>query len=156
MDGNFENLAESVLEKAKDRLKKPGYALLEAELKTKNVFKGFKRTKSDLETLLTCAICVLEFTPKGKRAKRMLCCSNVRFVNVFKSAKKKDAKKALTSPYTGMKTKDPMTVMTYDLVEGKIKTIPILPNTWYVPHAWMFSVETVPAIAPLVKECLNA
>ena len=156
MKGEFETLAESVLEKAKIALKEPSYKLLEAELMTKNVFKGFKRTKPDLETLLACAICVLEFVPRSGEPKRMLCCSNIRFVNVFKSVKKKEVEKALKSPYVGMRTKDPLTVMTYDLVDGKPKTVSIKPNTWYVPHAWMFSDKTLPALVPLVRECIRA
>ena len=156
MKDRFENLAENVLKKAKTALKEPGYKLLEAELMTKNAFKGFKRTKSDLETLLACAICVLEFVPKSGEPKRMLCCSNIRFVNAFKSIKKKDAEKALRSPYVGMRTKDPTTVMTYDLVDGKPKTVSIKPNAWYVPHAWMFSDKTLPVLVPLVRECLKA
>ena len=156
MELQFEKLAENVLKKAKLELKGPSYALLEAELTTKNVFRGFKKTKTDLETLLAYAVCVLEFKTKDGETKRMLCCSNVRFVNMFKAIKKTDVEKALKSPYEGMRTRDSLSVMTYDLVEGKIKTVLIPPGTWYVPHAWMFSDKTVPALAPLIKECLKA
>ena len=156
MSADLGNFLEDVREKAQGLLKQPGYALLEADLKTKEKFKDFKRVKADLETLLACAVCVLEFTPNGKKPERIICCSNVRFVNSFKAKKKTDFAKALRSPYMGMRTKNPSTTRTYDLVAGKPKTIPLPPNTWWVVDAWMFSDETLPALVPLLRECLKA
>lgn len=153
---DFENLGESILKRAKSELKGPSYNLLEAELMTKDAFKGFRRRKEDLEALLTCAVCVLEFKPKDEKTpRRILCCSNIRFVNAYKAVKKADMEKALRSQYAGMHARDASTIMTYDLMEGKLKTIGIPPNTWYVPHAWMFSEKTIPALIPLIKECLK-
>jgi len=86
----------------------------------------------------------------------MLCCSNVRFVNLFKAQKKGERIRALKSAWTGMRTNIPGAVRTYDLVDGRPKTVKIPPNTWYVVDAWMFSDETLPALAPLVRACARA
>ena len=98
---------------------------------------------------------MLEFTPAGKKPERMLCCSNKRFVNAFKAASRRDFDKAVKSPYIGIKTMDPLSTKTYDLVGCRIKTVPLQPNTWYVVNAWMFSDQTLPAIVPLVQKCLS-
>ena len=137
------------------KLPEPALSLLEADLRTKEKFRKFRRVKEDLETLLAHAICVLEFTPKGGKPKRMLCCSNVRFINSYKAAKRKDVEKALASPWKGLKTKDKMSTMTYDLVDGKVKTVMLFPNSWYVVNAWEFTPESLKALIPIVKEALK-
>ena len=154
---NLDEFIENLRAKAKKvNLPEPLMQLLEADIKTKEKFRGFRRVKEDLETLLAYAICLLEFTPKDKPPQRMLCCSNVRFVNAYKAAKREDLDKALTSPWTGMKTKDKMSTMTYDLVDGKVKTVMLFPNSWYVVDAWEFTPESLPALMPLVREALKA
>ena len=60
-------ILEEVRKKAKSLLKEPGYALLEADLATKEKFKEFKKCKPDLETLLAVAVCVLEYAGPGGR-----------------------------------------------------------------------------------------
>lgn len=136
-------------------LPEPALSLLEADLRTKEKFRKFRRVKEDLETLLAYALCVLEFTTKDKKPERMLCCSNVRFINSYKAAKQKDMEKALTSPWKGLKTKDKMSTMTYDLVDGKVKTVMLFPNSWYVVNAWEFTPESLRALIPIVKEALK-
>lgn len=156
MGANLGDFLEGVRERAKGLLKDPSYALLEASLKTKEKFKDFRRTKPDLETLLACAVCALEFTPDGRKPEVILCCSNVRFVNMFRARKKTEAAKAVKSPYAGIRSQQPMRTRTYDLVAGKFRTVSLKPGTWYVADAWMFTDEVLPALVPLLRECLKA
>jgi hypothetical protein len=137
-----------------EQLKESGNELLSAEAKSAEAFRNLKHTKADLETLLAFSISEIEFKPKNSdRFQRMVCTSNTRFINVYNVLKEADKRKKIKTPFIGIYTKDPKSVDTYDLVEGKRKTICL--KSWRAINFVMLTEENVLVLDRLVKECLK-
>ena len=137
-----------------ERLKSSGNALLEAEARSIELLKKLRHTKADLEILLANSIAEIEFKPKrGGDFTRIVCSSNVRFVNVYKALKKSDKAKKIRSPFAGIHTRDSFSVDTYDLVDGKRKTISL--RSWRVVNLVALTEDNVMVLDRLVRECLS-
>lgn len=137
-----------------EQLKESGNELLSAEARSAEAFKNLKHTKADLETLLAFSISEIEFKPKNSnKFQRMVCCSNTRFIKVYSALKETDKRKKMNAPFIGIYTKDPQSVDTYDLVDGKRKTICL--KSWRAINFVMLTEENVLVLDKLVKECLK-
>lgn len=135
-------------------LKSSGNELLSAEARSAEKLRKLKHTKADLETLLACSISEIEFKPKDSdRFQRMVCTSNIRFINIYKALKKEDKEKQLRSPFTGIRTKDRLSVDTYDLVDGKRKTISL--KSWRAVNFVMLTEDNALVLDGLVRGCLG-
>ena len=135
-------------------LKRSGNEFLEAEARSAEKLRKLKHTKLDLETLLANSIAEIEFKPRmSNDFQRIVCSSNIRFVNVFKALKKKDKEKKLASQFIGIHTKDPLSVDTYDLVEGKYKTVFL--KSWRAVNFVLLTEDNVLVLDRLVRECLK-
>lgn len=137
-----------------EELKQSGNELLAAEARSAEKLRKLRHTKADLETLLANSIAEIEFKPKDSdKFRRIVCSSNVRFVNVYKALKKDDKEKKIRSPFEGIHTRDSMSVDTYDLVDGKRKTICL--KSWRAVNFVMLTEDNVLVLDRLVKECLS-
>jgi len=108
-----------------DQLKASGKKLLEAEGETLGDWSKLKHNKQDLELFLQFHIVELHFKPKDSSDyQSVVCTSNTRLIEVFKRLKAKDKKAALKSaPFSGIKTRDSTSVLTFNLVDNKYNTI---------------------------------
>lgn len=137
-----------------ENLKTCGNKLLEAEARSADKLRKLKHTKADLETLLANSIAEIEFKPKDSdKFQRIVCSSNVRFVNVFKALKKEDKEKRIKSRFEGIHTRDPRSVDAYDLVDGKRKTICL--KSWRAVNFVLLTEDNVMVLDGLVRECLK-
>jgi hypothetical protein len=137
-----------------EQLKESGNELLSAEARSAEAFKNLKHTKADLETLLAFSISEIEFKPKNSdKFQRMVCTSNTRFINVYSALKDIDKRKKIRTPFIGIHTKDPNSVDTYDLVDGKRKTLCL--KSWRAINFVMLTEENVLVLDRLVNECLK-
>ena len=82
-----------------------------------------RKTKKDLELLLNFNIAEIKFITADGREETMICTSNTALVSVLK-ATTPETKEALAKKMSrGMRTRKSDSVMTYDLIGKRIKTI---------------------------------
>lgn len=109
------------------------------------ILSSCKRTKEDLEKLLSVSILELEYLPNIPNAKptSIFCTGNIRFINVNKKLNPNDKQSQLKSPFVGLKSDKYDTVMVYDLIDKKIKSIKL--NSWHVvyPYVLTLSIDNV-------------
>lgn len=96
----------------------------------------------------------MKFRPKGHATyKEIVCTSNNRFIKVFSSLKESQKKKAISTKFDGIKTKDPTSVLTYNIVEGKYNTIDL--NWWELISFITMSEENVELLDQVANEMLR-
>lgn len=108
-----------------DQLKKSGKKVLEAQANGVETWSKLHHNKRDLETFLQFNIAELRYKPKdSKDFKTIVCTSNTKLIKVFQAIKTLEKKKLLASaPFAGIKTKDPTSVLTFNLVDNKYNTV---------------------------------
>ena len=112
-----------------EKMASSGNKVLEAAANDFSKWSKLKHTKQDLELFLQYNLVHMKFRPKGHATyKEIVCTSNNRFIKVFSALKESQKKKAISTKFDGIKTKDPTSVLTYNLVEGKYNTIDL---TWW-------------------------
>lgn len=108
-----------------DQLKQSGKKLLEVQGEGMQLWSKLKHNKSDLETFLQFNVAELRFKLKDSPDfKTIVCTSNTRLIKTFQALKEIDKRKALESiPFAGIHTKEPFSVLTFNLVENKYNTV---------------------------------
>lgn len=137
-----------------DILKNSNNKSLLAKLNDLSKWSKLRHTKEDLELFLQFHIAQLKFkTLKGEK-REIICTSNSSLINVFNSKKddKKRKEKALANA-SGIRTKDLTSINTYDLVEKKIKTIPL--NYWFLMDFLALEKENIIILDDILKEALK-
>lgn len=137
-----------------EKIKAKGNKLLESELESAKKWSKLKHNKECLELFLTYNVTELMFKPKqSDEYKSIICTSNKRLINLYSAVKDKERKIALATPFNGIHTDDQLSIMTYDLVDGKIKTIPI--RAWMIKNFITLDEKNVPVLDVVIKECLK-
>lgn len=112
-------------------LQKSENALVAAAITSAAMWRKLRHTKEDLELLLAHNIAEIRFLPDGSTSyERAVVTGNNRFIEVYKAAKTRDKMVKSHTPFIGIKTRDPGSVMAFDLVAGKYKTIVL--KSWQV------------------------
>ena len=144
-------MAESLI----DQLKKSGKRVLEAQGESAELWTKLKHNKQDLEIFLQFNIAELRFKPKdSKDFKTVVCTSNTRLIKVFQAAKSLDKKKLLaTTPFAGIKTKDPTSVLTFNLVDNTFNTV--LLRAWELGSFITITEKNVEALDALLTDLLK-
>ena len=107
-----------------ERLLNSGNKVLEAAGKDISKWSKLKHNKEDLELFLQFNIVHLRFRPKGKAVMQdIVCTSDTQFIEVFSKLKASDKKTALKSKNKGIRTNDPKSVLTFNLIENKYNTV---------------------------------
>ncbi len=137
-----------------DQLRESDNALVRATAKDYSKWSKLKHTKQDLELLLSFNIAEIRFRPKDqKEYVKAVVTGNQRFIKVYKAVKKKDKVKMAASSFAGLKTKDPGSVLAYDLVEKKFKTVVL--ESWQIVNFITLSEDNVLVLDELVRDCLR-
>lgn len=106
------------------QLAKSGNKLLEAAANDMSQWQQLKHNKQDLELFLQFNLVNLRFKPKNKHSmQEIVCTSNTRFIEVFSKLKKSEKQKALKLKNDGIRTKDPNSILTYNIITNKYNTI---------------------------------
>lgn len=131
-----------------------GNKVIEAAANDISKWAQLKHTKQDLELFLQYNLVHMRFKPKGHAVfKEIVCTSNTRFINVFSALKESQKKKAVSTKFDGIKTKDPSSVLTYNLVEGKYNTVDL---TWWELIAFItMSEDNVELLDQVANEMLK-
>ena len=137
-----------------EKMASSGNKVLEAAANDFTKWSKLKHNKQDLELFLQYNLVHMKFRPKGHATyKEIVCTSNNRFIKVFSSLKESQKKKAISTKFDGIKTKDPTSVLTYNLVEGKYNTIDL--NWWELISFITMSEENVELLDQVANEILR-
>lgn len=106
------------------QLAKSGNKLLEAAANDMSQWQQLKHNKQDLELFLQFNLVNLRFKPKNKYSmQEIVCTSNTKFIEVFSKLKKSEKQKALKLKNAGIRTNEPNSVLTYNIVTNRYNTI---------------------------------
>lgn len=138
-----------------DRLKASGREILETQGAGMEMWRSLKHNKHDLELFLQFNIAELRFKSKDARDfKTIVCTSNTRLIAVFQALKEIDKKKALKStPFSGIKTKNSNSILTFNLIDNKYNTI--LLNVWELGSFLTITEKNLPILDALLCDLLK-
>lgn len=106
------------------QLAKSGNKLLEAAANDMSQWQQLKHNKQDLELFLQFNLVNLRFKPKNKHSmQEIVCTSNTKFIEVFSKLKKSEKQKALKLKNAGIRTNEPNSILTYNIVTNRYNTI---------------------------------
>ena len=137
-----------------EKLATSGNAILQAAANDFAKWSKLKHNKQDLELFLQYNLVHMKFFPKGhSTAKEIVCTSNNRFIKLFSALKESQKKKALSTKFDGIRTKDPRSVLTYNLIEGKYNTIDL--SNWELIAFITMSESNVEILDKVANEILK-
>ena len=140
-----------------DRIKLSKNPLLISEMesleKWENVLK--LKNKHNLELFLQFNIAELRFKPKNSaKYANIVCTSNTQFIEIFKPLKesrKLDAQRS--TPFSGIYTKNPFSIMTYNLLSNRYNTIML--KAWDVLNFITISPQNILVLDKIVNDILG-
>ena len=138
-----------------EQLAKSGNKLLEAAARDSEKWSKLKHNKQDLELFLQFNIAHLMFKPKGKTdMKEIMCTSNTCFIELFSKAKMSEKKKIIKAKkHNGIRTKDPKSVMTFNILENKYNTIYL--DEWQLMNFINITPDNIEILDKMTNEILK-
>lgn len=131
-------------------LRGSGNKVLEAAAKDAPKWLKLKHCKTDLELFLQFNLTHLRFKPLGgNEYSEGLYTSNTRLISVLQAKTAQQKKKAFQAKSDGMRTKDSLSVMSYNVIEGKPNTISL--QAWEI----IGFITINPENALILDEVLN-
>ena len=119
-----------------------------------------KHIKEDFELFLQFNIAEIEYrTLKGEDAS-VICTSNTALIKILDANTKEDKQKLVKFHGSAIKSKDPKSVLTWDLVNNRYTTIPL--NSWQIrwqdgkPNLISISPENILILDELITKILKA
>ena len=136
------------------KLAKSGHKVLEAAANDMSKWSQLKHNKQDLELFLQFNLVNLRFKPKNKHSmQEIVCTSNTRFIEVFSKLKKSEKKKAISTRIDGIRTKDPYSILTYNVLEGKYNTIDL--TAWEIAGFISMTEENIEILDDVLNDMLK-
>jgi hypothetical protein len=136
------------------KLAKSGNKVLEAAANDMSKWSQLKHNKQDLELFLQFNLVNLRFKPKNKHSmQEIVCTSNTRFIEVFSKLKKSEKKKAISTRIDGIRTKDPYSILTYNVLEGKYNTIDL--TAWEIVGFISMTEENIEILDNVLNDMLK-
>lgn len=136
------------------KLAKSGNKVLEAAANDMSKWSQLKHNKQDLELFLQFNLVNLRFKPKNKHSmQEIVCTSNTRFIEVFSKLKKSEKKKAISTRIDGIRTKDPYSILTYNILEGKYNTIDL--TSWEIVGFISMTEENIEILDDVLNDMLK-
>ena len=137
-----------------EKMANSGNKVLEAAANNLSKWSKLKHNKQDLELFLQYNLVHMRFRPRGHAVlKDIVCTSNTRFIAVFSALKEAKKKEALKSKFDGIKTKDPTSVLTYNLAEGKYNTVDL--TMWKLVSFITMSEDNIEMLDKVANEMLK-
>ena len=119
-----------------------------------NKWSKLRHTKQDLELFLQFHVAQLNFKTLEGEDRTIICTSNSSLINVFNFKKDdKKAKEKLLGNATGIRTKDLNSINTYDLIDKKIKTIPL--GYWFLVDFIELEKDNIIILSDILREALK-
>ena len=137
-----------------EKLLESGNKVLEAAGNDMKMWSSFKHVKRDLEVFLAHNLVHLKFKPKNAAVmKEIVCTSSTPFIRAFSLLKEQDKRKAFRAKNLGIKTKDPCTVMTYNVLDGEYNTIAL--DLWEIVNFISITPENIEVLDKVANDLLK-
>ena len=128
--------------------------ILKAAANDMKLFKGLKHDKEGLETVLKHTISHIRFRPKNHATfTDIACSSNTRFISVFQQLKESQKKKALLTKPDGIHTKEPDSILTFNLISNKYNTVSL--DRWEIVSFIVIQEENIELLDRIANELLK-
>lgn len=139
-------------------LKHSDNLLLESEGENVSVWGNLKHNKQDLELFLTYNLAELQYATKNKKLKTIVCSSNETLIHVLTKKINTNPKndkpvEVKVSKKNKFKTHDKMSVLTWDLMDMKFKTVDL--SNWYVSNFIPITDDNIILLDKVIKEILK-
>ena len=136
------------------KLATSGNKLLEAAANDMSKWQQLKHNKQDLELFLQFNLVNLRFKPKNKHSmQEIVCTSNTNFIEVFQKMKKSEKLNARKTKNNGIRTKDPTSVLTYNILTEKYNTIDL--SSWEILNFISMTEENAEILDSVLNDILK-
>lgn len=143
-----------MMEDLVEKLLNSGNKLLEAAGKELSKWKKLKHNKQDLEFFLQFNIAHIKFRPKNNVVmQEIVCTSNTQFIEVFSKLKESEKKKALKSKNNGIRTKDPASILTFNLLKNTYNTVSLA--MWEIVNFITITPDNIEVLDSFVNNLLR-
>lgn len=137
-----------------EKLLSSGNKVLEAAGKQLPKWKNLEHKKQDLEFFLQFNIAHIRFRPKGAMVMQdIVCTSNTTFIEVFSKLKESEKKKALKSKNSGIRTNDPKSILTFNLLKNSYNTIML--DFWEIVNFLTITPDNIELLDKFVSDFLK-
>lgn len=132
-----------------------GNATLKAAANDMKLFNGLKHDKEGIETFLAHTIAHIRFKKKNTSATLtdIVCSSNTKFIAVFSQLKTSQKKKALKIKSDGIHTKEPNSILTFNLESNKYNTIML--DKWEIVSFITIQEDNIELLDKVANELLK-
>ena len=86
-------------------------------------------------------------------AKDIVCTSNTTLIKMFSTLKSSMKKKMMNSKNNGIRTKDPNTVLTFNLIENKYNTVHL--GNWQIINFLCITPDNIELLDKMINELLK-
>lgn len=137
-----------------EKLAASGNKILEAAANDMSKWSDLRHNKEDLELFLQFNLVHLRFKPKNKHSMQdIVCTSNTRFIKVFSEVKKSQKIKQLNVKIDGIRTKDPSSILTYNIIDAKYNTINL--SSWEIINFISMTEENIEILDSVINDILQ-
>lgn len=137
-----------------EKLAASGNKILEAAANDMSKWSQLRHNKSDLELFLQFNIVHLRYKPKNKHSMQdIVCTSNTRFIKVFSEVKKSQKKEKLKIKNDGIRTKDPHSILTYNIIKDTYNTIDL--SQWEIINFISMTEENIELLDQVINDLLK-
>lgn len=124
--------------------------LLKAEAEDIAKWSKLRHTKKDLELFLQFNIAEIKFRSLDGKDANIICTSNIPLMKVIETKKLEDKKKIKDIKNNGITTKDIKSVLTWDLIDNKYKTISL--NAWQITNFISITPKNILILDELINK----
>ena len=137
-----------------ETLSKSDNKLLQAAANDMTKWSKLRHNKQDLELFLQFNLVHLRFFPRNSpNAKEIVCTSDTSFIKMFSELKSSMKKKMAKAKNNGIRTKDPNTVLTFNLLENKYNTVDL--HDWQIINFLCITPENIELLDKMTNELLK-
>lgn len=127
--------------------------LLKAEGRDLAKWSKFKHNKKDFELFLQFNIAEVEFKTEDGKDDSIVCTSNTSLIKLLNTEKAEEKKKLVKFKGPAIRSKDPNSVLTWDLSDNSYKTICM--KSWQIVNFISISPKNVLILDELVRKNLK-
>lgn len=135
-------------------LRESNNLLLKAEGADITKWSKLRHTKSDFELFLQFNIAEVEFRSLDGKDNSIICTSNIPLIKILETKKQEDKKKLINIKNSGITSKDRQSVLTWDLVDNKYKTISL--NAWQIQNFISIDPKNILILDELINKIIKS
>ena len=135
------------------RMRESSSKLLQTEAEDLAKWKELKHTKECLELFLQFNLVRVTYRKKSGVMDTIVCTTNPAFIKIFSAKKPEDKKQFVHLPATPMRCDNKHAVALWDMMDNKLKTIPI--DLWQIDNFIGITTDNVLILDEIAKKLLK-